>query len=62
MQVNKYLQHIIRKNSGKSADRPEPSLQSCVEDIQARKQQALRTYLALVARRLELPPHSGPSP
>jgi hypothetical protein len=46
--MNKYLQHIIRKTN-----RADP-LPQCVEKIQAKKSQALKTYLALVMKRLGL--------
>lgn len=46
--MNKYLQHIIRKTN-----RADP-LPQCVEKIQLKKLQALRTYLFLVKKRLDL--------
>ncbi len=49
MRPNKYLQHILRKNN--KAD----SAQQCVEDLQAEKEEELRTYLFLIQKRLNLP-------
>lgn len=48
MQVNKYLQHIIRKNNKTD------SIQKCISDLQAKKQDDLKTYLFLVQKRLDL--------
>lgn len=48
MQVNKYLQHIIRKNNKTD------SIQQCISDLQAKKQEDLKTYLFLVQKRLDL--------
>ena len=46
--VNKYLQHIIRKNN-----KSDP-LPKCVTDLQAQKAEELKTYLFLVQKRLGL--------
>jgi hypothetical protein len=48
MQVNKYLLHIIRKNN-----KTDP-IAACVSEIHSKKQQALKTYLFLVQKRLKL--------
>ena len=46
--INKYLQHILRKNN-KSG-----SLQECLDEIQVVKQEELKTYLYLIQKRLNL--------
>ena len=46
--VNKYLQHIIRKTNKAG------SLAACVSEIQAKKHQAVKTYLFLVQKRMKL--------
>jgi len=48
MQVNKYLQHIIRKNNKSD------SIEKCVTELQARKREDLKTYLYLIQKRLDL--------
>jgi hypothetical protein len=48
MEVNKYLQHIIRKNSNKH------NLQDCLHQIDMKKQEDIRTYLFLIEKRLQL--------
>ena len=48
MQPNKYLQHIIRKNNKTD------SIQKCVTDLQAEKEEELKTYLYLIQKRLDL--------
>ncbi len=49
MQVNKYLQHILRKSSKSE------SLQQCAADMNAKKEEDLKTYLFLIQKRLDLP-------
>ena len=49
MQVNKYLQHILRKSSKAE------SLAQCAADLQAQKSDELKTYLFLIQKRLDLP-------
>jgi hypothetical protein len=49
MQVNKYLQHILRKSSKAE------SLSQCAEDLHHRKEEELKTYLFLIQKRLDLP-------
>ena len=46
MQPNKYLQHIIRKNN--------KSESTSVADLQAQKDDELKTYLYLIQKRLDL--------
>ncbi len=48
MQANKYLQHIIRKNSNKN------NVQDALADIESKKIEDLKTYLMLVQKRLQL--------
>lgn len=48
--MNKYLQHIIRKTN--RADNN--SLSQCLEKIKMRKLHALKTYLSLIQKRLDL--------
>lgn len=48
--MNKYLQHIIRKQN-----KSDP-LHKCVADLQAQKEQDLKTYLFLIQKRLDLEP------
>lgn len=45
---NKYLQHILRKNNKSD------SAQQCVADLQAEKEEELKTYLFLIQKRLDL--------
>jgi len=47
--MNKYLQHILRKSSKAE------TLSQCAADLQARKNDELKTYLFLVQKRLDLP-------
>jgi hypothetical protein len=48
MQANKYLQHIIRKNSNKN------NVHEALEDIESKKEEDLKTYLLLVQKRLQI--------
>ena len=57
MQVNKYLQHIIQRES----TQPQP-LQSSLAQIEARKTEALLVYLTLCAKRLGVPLRSTSRP
>ena len=59
MQVNKYLQHIIQRETG---DRNQASVQSNLAQIEARKRQALLVYLTLCAKRLGVPLRSTSRP
>ena len=54
MQVNKYLRNIIQRESD-----GEP--QATLQNLQARKQRDLMTYLTLVGRRLLGPPSAPAS-
>lgn len=51
MQINKYLQHIIRKEAASSQTK---SVEECLLIIEQRKRQELTTYLQLCLRRLPL--------
>ncbi len=48
MRPNKYLQHILRKNNKAE------TAQQCVADLQAEKEEELKTYLFLIQKRLDL--------
>lgn len=48
MQINKYLQHIIRKEEGGKTK----SIDECLRVIEQRKASELRTYLELCRRRM----------
>jgi hypothetical protein len=50
MQINKYLQHIIRKEAASKTK----SVEECLMIIEQRKRQELATYLQLCLRRLPL--------
>ena len=50
MQINKYLQHIIRKEAASQTK----SVEECLMIIEQRKRQELATYLQLCLRRLPL--------
>lgn len=50
MQINKYLQHIIRKEAASQTK----SVEECMMIIEQRKKQELATYLQLCLRRLPL--------
>jgi hypothetical protein len=57
--INKYLQHILRKNN--KGD----TLQNCLDNIDAKKEQDLKTYLYLIQKRLQLEcveDHDGSGP
>ena len=49
MEVNKYLQHILRKTNKKD------TLAQCAAELQERKNSELKTYLHLIQKRLDLP-------
>ena len=51
MQINKYLQHIIRKEEGCQGK----SIQECLRVIEERKAREQRTYLELCMRRMRRP-------
>lgn len=46
--INKYLQHILRKNNKGE------TLQDCLQNIEDAKMQELKTYLYLIEKRLDL--------
>jgi hypothetical protein len=48
MKVNKYLQHILKKNSNK------PTLKESLDFVLDEKEAALNTYLFLIEKRLKL--------
>jgi len=46
--INKYLQHILRKNNKGE------TLQDCLRNIEEAKSQELKTYFQLIEKRLDL--------
>jgi len=53
--INKYLQHILRKNNKTG------TLQECLNEHEANKREELKTYLYLVQKRLNIKDENGDS-
>ena len=50
MQLNKYLQYIVRREAQSETD----TIDLCLAKIQAHKREKLRCYLLLIQKRLRL--------